>query len=133
LNIIRKIGRRVSSITNGMICEWKTMSAARNIAISLQCAALNGPRQNMRGIMRTLFSIAVLTIAVASSTSFGQTPEKTGIPELASSTFGWQSVGADWLPAPPGLRGPIKTDPDHPLHSNTDGPGQVTLRMGDYK
>jgi len=87
----------------------------------------------MRGIMRTLFSIAVLTIAVSSSTSFGQTPEKTGIPELASSTFGWQSVGADWLPAPPGLRGPIKTDPDHPLHSNTDGPGQVTLRMGDYK
>jgi hypothetical protein len=55
------------------------------------------------------------------------------IPELASSSFAWLAVGADWLDPPPGLRGPIKNDPDHPFHGNLAGPGQVTLRIGNYK
>jgi hypothetical protein len=63
----------------------------------------------------------------------GQTPAKNGIPDLASSTFAWQAVAADWLDVPAGLRGPIKPDPDHPFHGNLDGPCQVTLRIGNYK
>jgi hypothetical protein len=62
-----------------------------------------------------------------------QVPAKNGIPDLASSTFAWQAERADWQDAPPGRRGPIRNDPDHPFHGNLDGPGQVTLRIGNYK
>src|SRR5438093_12286759 len=62
-----------------------------------------------------------------------QAPAKNGIPDLASSSFAWQAVGTDWLDAPSGLRGPIRNDPDHPFHGNLDGPGQVTLRIGNSK
>jgi hypothetical protein len=55
------------------------------------------------------------------------------IPEFASSTFAWLSAGAEWRDPPAGYRGPIKTDPDHPYHGNLDGPGQVTVRMGNWK
>jgi hypothetical protein len=65
--------------------------------------------------------------------TFAPTASKGAVPELASTTFGWQSVAADWQDAPAGLRGPIKPDPDHPFHGNLDGPGQVTLRIGNYK
>src|SRR5207253_2547466 len=34
---------------------------------------------------------------------------------------------------PSGLRGPIRNHPDHPFHGNLDGPGQVTLRIGNSK
>ena len=78
--------------------------------------------------MRIWIGILLLTM-----TTLGQTPAKTGIPDLASTTFAWLAFNADWLDAPPGMRGPIKDDPEHPLHSNTAGPGQVTLRMGNYK
>jgi hypothetical protein len=82
--------------------------------------------------MRTSIGIAVLISIALAGYGFGQTPSKNG-PDLASSTFAWQAVAADWLQAPPGLRGPIEPDPDHPYHSNTAGPGQVTLRIGNYK
>ena len=62
-----------------------------------------------------------------------QAPVKDGIPNLASSSFAWLAAGADWLDPPSGLRGPIRNDPDHPFHGNTAGPGQVTLRIGNYK
>ena len=62
-----------------------------------------------------------------------QAPKKDAVPELASSRFAWLAAGADWLDPPAGLRGPIKNDPDHPFHGNLDGPGQVTLRIGNYK
>jgi hypothetical protein len=55
------------------------------------------------------------------------------IPEFASSTFAWLSAGAEWRDPPAGYRGPIKTDPDHPYHGNLDGPGQVTVRLGNWK
>ena len=83
--------------------------------------------------MRMWIGIAIFTMSTLAAPASGQTPAKNGIPELASTSFAWQAFAADWLDAPPGLRGPIKADPEHPLHSNLDGPGQVTLRMGNYK
>src|SRR2546428_6894635 len=62
-----------------------------------------------------------------------QAPAKNAIPELASSSFAWLAAGADWIAPPSGVRGPIRNDPDHPYHGNLDGPGQVTLRTGNYK
>ena len=62
-----------------------------------------------------------------------QAPAKDKIPNLASSSFAWLSAGADWISPPAGIRGPIQNDPDHPFHGNTAGPGQVTLRIGNYK
>jgi hypothetical protein len=55
------------------------------------------------------------------------------IPELASTSFAWLAAGADWRDPPAGMRGPIKPDPAHPYHGNLDGPGQVTIRLGNYK
>jgi hypothetical protein len=83
--------------------------------------------------MRMLIGIVIFTMIMLAAPASGQTPAKSGIPELASTDFAWLAFGADWRDAPPGLRGPIKADPEHPLHSNLDGPGQVTLRMGNYK
>jgi hypothetical protein len=83
--------------------------------------------------MRILIGTAVLIMTILAIAGFAQTPAKSGIPELASTNFAWLALGADWLPAPPGLRGPIPPDPDHPFHGNTAGPGQVTLRIGNYK
>src|SRR5262245_15210524 len=61
-------------------------------------------------------------------------PAKNAIPDLASVDFAWLAVGADWRDPPAGTgHGPIKPDPDHPFHSNVDGPGQVTIRLGDYR
>jgi len=65
-----------------------------------------------------------------------QSAAKEKIPELASISFAWLAVGADWLEPPASLKlghGPIMPDPDHPFHGNTAGPGQVTLRLGNTK
>src|SRR5215475_11826855 len=62
-----------------------------------------------------------------------QSAAKDRIPELTSSNFAWLAAGADWIAPPSGVRGPIRNDPDHPFHGNTAGPGQVTLRIGNYK
>src|SRR6266705_5693939 len=62
-----------------------------------------------------------------------QAPAKDKIPNLASSSFAWLAAGADWMSPATGVRGPIQNDPDHPFHGNTAGPGQVTLRIGNYK
>jgi hypothetical protein len=59
-----------------------------------------------------------------------QASAQTAIPELATSGFAWQAFGADWRDPPAGLRGPIKPHPKHPYHGNNDGPGQVTVRIG---
>jgi hypothetical protein len=77
-------------------------------------------------------------ICVASAAAFAQgaakAPAKDAIPDLASVDFAWLAMGADWREpqAGPG-HGPIKPDPEHPFHSNVDGPGQVTIRLGNYK
>ncbi len=58
---------------------------------------------------------------------------KSKIPELASAQFAWLVLGVEWFDPPPGMgHGPIKQDPAHPYHGNRDGPGQVTLHLGNY-
>jgi hypothetical protein len=84
---------------------------------------------SVRGVRRAAGPAAPSMRPIA----FASAPSKDPIPELASTSFAWLAVGADWLDAPAGLRGPISTDPDHPFHGNTAGPGQVTLRIGNYK
>src|SRR5216684_4428903 len=86
--------------------------------------------------MRIWIEIAFLmmsTMAALPALTLAQTPAKDPVPNLASSSFAWLALGADWLNPPAGLRGPIKNDPDHPFHGNLDGPGQVTLRIGNTK
>ena len=83
-------------------------------------------------VRRTLLSstvIAGLGIAAFAGPALAQGK----IPDLASSTFAWLSAGADWRDPPAGMRGPIRHDPDHAYHGNLDGPGQVTVRLGNWK
>ncbi len=82
--------------------------------------------------------ICVGAVCAVSAAAFAQratqAPAKDAIPDLASVDFAWLALGADWRDPPAGSgHGPIKPDPDHPFHSNVDGPGQVTIRLGDYK
>jgi hypothetical protein len=75
-----------------------------------------------------LVTVAAMLGAVAqvsTSRAFAQ----DAIPELASSSFGWAPLGAEWRDPPAGLRGPIKPHPKYPYHGNNDGPGQVTARV----
>ena len=75
---------------------------------------------------------ASFAVWVVNSPASAQAPGK--IPELASTSFAWLSIGADWRDPPAGLRGPIKPDPDHPFQGNIGANGrQVTLRLGNYK
>ncbi len=62
-----------------------------------------------------------------------QVPAKDKIPDLASISFAWLAFGADWRDPPAGMRGPIKPPPGYNYHGNLDGPGQVTIRIGDDK
>src|ERR1700675_1574412 len=72
--------------------------------------------------------------AAAFAQGAAKAPAKDAIPDLASVDFAWLAMGADWRAPPAGAgHGPIKPDPEHPFHSNVDGPGQVTIRLGDYK
>ena len=83
-------------------------------------------------------------IALGADSAFAQSSGK--IPQLASnpSDWAWVRIRADgrnalfgdgWLDPAPGLRGPIRNDPDHPMQGNQGrGPGrQVTLAFGDYR
>jgi len=80
----------------------------------------------------SIFCVGIAVWAM-NTLAFAQAPAKDKIPELASSTFAWLAAGADWMDPPKGIRGPIRNDPDHPYHGNLAGPGQVTLRIGNYK
>ena len=80
-------------------------------------------------VRTTLLPITALFILAISTGASAQGK----IPEFASSTFAWLSAGAEWRDPPAGYRGPIKNDPNHPYHGNLDGPGQVTVRMGNWK
>ena len=80
------------------------------------------------GTLSAFAWVAAVTIGASA-----QAPAKDTIPELASASFAWLSAGADWRDPPAGLRGPIKHDPDHQYHGNRDGPGQVTVRLGNWK
>jgi hypothetical protein len=83
------------------------------------------------------FAAAICAVIAACASSTGaaaQAAAKDAIPALASISFAWLAMGADWRDPPPGSgHGPIKQDPAYPFHGNLDGPGQVTLRFGDTK
>jgi hypothetical protein len=99
--------------------------------------ACNGNR-NPTASRRLLLGAACAVLGAAMAACGGapasaQAPAKEKIPALASSSFAWLAAGADWKDPQAGLRGPIRNDPDHPYHGNLDGPGQVTVRMGNWK
>jgi hypothetical protein len=74
-----------------------------------------------------------VAVWAASSLALAQSPTTGKIPELASNSFAWVSVGG-FLDPPPGTgRGPIRQDPAHPFHGNLDGPGQVTPALGNWQ
>jgi hypothetical protein len=86
----------------------------------------------MANTMRKILT-ALLGAGAIITTAAAQTPEK--IPALGSTKFAWLAIGADWHDPPPGTpgHGPMKQDPAYPFHGNADGPGQVTMRFGDYR
>jgi hypothetical protein len=87
----------------------------------------------LSGALRTTLSAAMALCATITSAS-AQSSGQDKIPALASISFAWIAVGADWRDPPPGSgHGPIKQDPSHPFHGNLDGPGQVTLRFGNVQ
>jgi hypothetical protein len=66
--------------------------------------------------------------------AWAQAQAKGAVPALASISFAWLADGADWRDPPAGSgHGPIKQDPAYPFHGNLDGPGQVTIRLGNYR
>ncbi len=90
-------------------------------------------RRNLsRGALAAAFCAGLAACAMSTSAS-AQAQAKDAIPALASISFAWLAGGADWRDPPPGSggHGPIKQDPAHPFHGNLDGPGQVTIRLGD--
>jgi len=80
--------------------------------------------------------VASLAVAIAAFTPLpvaAQAPANEKIPPLASVNFAWLSAGGFLDPAPGTGRGPIRQDPDIPFHGNNDGPGRVTVPMGNYR
>jgi len=68
---------------------------------------------------------AGLAACVTGTGAGAQAPGKDAIPALASISFAWIAVGADWRDPPPGSgHGPMKQDPAYPFHGNLDGPGK---------
>jgi hypothetical protein len=87
------------------------------------------PFTNLRRTLLLSTVIAAFAAATMTTPASGQGK----IPEFASSTFAWLSAGADWRDPPAGMRGPIRHDPDYRYHGNLDGPGQVTVRLGNWR
>jgi hypothetical protein len=95
----------------------------------------------VRLALKAALVVALGVVAWAPATLAQTAPQATspgaskgGIPDLASVDFAWLAMGADWKDPPAGAgHGPIKSDPDHAYHGNLDGPGQVTIRLGNYK
>jgi hypothetical protein len=95
---------------------------------------MEGMMSPFTSVRRTLLSSTVVAALGIASVAMNTAASAQGkIPELASSTFAWLSAGADWRDPPAGMRGPIRHDPDHAYHGNLDGPGQVTVRLGNWK
>ena len=98
--------------------------------------ACNGYRNHSAS--RTLLLGAVAAVVSAGIAAWANTPAsaqataKERIPELASSSFAWLG-GGDWRDPPAGMRGPIRNLPEYPYHGNNAGPGQVTVRITNWK
>jgi hypothetical protein len=54
--------------------------------------------------------------------TLAQAPAQEKVPELASVSFAWLSVGGFLDPPPGSGHGPIKQDPDIAFHGNNQGP-----------
>jgi hypothetical protein len=93
---------------------------------------MEGMMSPFTSVRRTLLSSTVIA-AFAATTMTTPASAQGKIPEFASSTFAWLSAGADWRDPPAGMRGPIRHDPDYRYHGNLDGPGQVTVRLGNWR
>jgi hypothetical protein len=66
-------------------------------------------------------SLAGVVIAAALACPTAAEPG-SGIPQLSSGDYGWQSNVGDWQEPPPGHgHGPIRFDPAHPYTSNAEG------------
>jgi hypothetical protein len=77
---------------------------------------------------------AGIAACLMSTSAAAQAQAKGGIPALASISFAWLAAGADWRDPPAGSgHGPMKQDAAYPFHGNLDGPGQVTIRLGNTK
>jgi hypothetical protein len=95
---------------------------------------MEGMMSRFTSVRRTFLSSTVVAALGIAGLAFASPASAQGkIPDLASSTFAWLSAGADWRDPPAGMRGPIRHDPDHAYHGNLDGPGQVTVRLGNWK
>jgi hypothetical protein len=94
--------------------------------------ASTGRRRRLLRVLLTGALATALCAGVAVTAASAQA-SKDKIPELASMSFGWLAAGADWRDPPAGMRGPIRHDPDYAYHGNLDGPGQVTVRLGNWK
>src|SRR5215470_8799644 len=95
---------------------------------------MEGTMSPFTSVRSTFLSSTVFAaLSIASLATATPASAQGKIPDLASSTFAWLSAGADWRDPPAGMRGPIRHDPDHAYHGNLDGPGQVTVRLGNWK
>jgi hypothetical protein len=94
---------------------------------------MEGMMSPFTSLRRTFLSSTVVALGIASLAFASPASAQGKISDLASSTFAWLSAGADWRDPPAGMRGPIRHDPDHAYHGNLDGPGQVTVRLGNWK
>jgi hypothetical protein len=87
----------------------------------------------MRKRLTALLCAGAIAGAITTTAS-AQAPGKEKIPALGSAKFAWLATGADWKDPPPGSgHGPMKQDPAYPFHGNLDGPGQVTVRLGNFR
>jgi len=70
----------------------------------------------LAGIVGIAAVFAAAASALAQAPAQEQGLAKGKIPELASAQFAWLALGVTWFDPPPGLgRGPIRSDPAHPL------------------
>src|SRR5262245_8161564 len=95
--------------------------------------AATGHGRRLLKLLLTGALATALCAGIAVTAASAQAPATDKIPELASMSFGWLAGGADWRDPPAGMRGPIRHDPDYAYHGNLDGPGQVTVRLGNWK
>jgi hypothetical protein len=66
------------------------------------------------------FAIAASIASLFLATAIAQAQKGSAIPDLASSTFGWQTNMEDWEDPPPGNgHGPMKNDPAYPFVNNS--------------
>src|SRR5262245_48573973 len=95
--------------------------------------ASRGHRKSIALSVLLLGGAAMAAAWTIGSPVSAQAPANDKVPELASASFAWLAASADWRDPPSGLRGPIKHDPDFHYHGNLDGPGQVMVRLTNWK